>query len=60
MAKKIKEVNDDVSEQIWKYVWDNADNDDTDDDLCNEHTDLCNRYENGEHLKFVVLKDEKR
>ena len=48
MKKKItnKEITDDISEQIWKYVWNNANNEDTDEDL-------CKRYENGEYLKFI-------
>jgi len=36
-----------ISENIWKYVWDNADNSQTDEDLCEEHTDLCNQYRQG-------------
>jgi len=53
MKKYKQNLTGEISEQIWKHVWENADNKDTDEDLCNEHTNFCKRYQNGEYLKFI-------
>lgn len=50
---KTRKLTEDISEQIWKYIWDNSSNEDTDEDLCNEHTMYCEKYIKGDYLKFI-------
>jgi hypothetical protein len=51
--KKTRRVTDEVSEQIWKYIWNNSNSKDTDENLLQEHTDYCKEYIKGTYLKFI-------
>jgi len=42
----LQPLPEEVYDKIWQDVWNSASNDDTDEDLCQEHTRLCVEYTN--------------
>lgn len=50
----IRQITDEVSEAIWKYIWDNAGTSETDEDLLDEYAMYKNWYEN-RNPKFQQL-----
>ena len=47
----IDQLSEDRFDKIWKDVWNNATNDDTDEDLRQEHNRLCIEYLETKNLK---------
>ena len=52
----MKQVTDEVSDKIWKWIWNSTLPEETDKDLLNEHSLFCKMYKEGKENEYPLNK----